>query len=605
MGRVWAWLAVVVVGVWVPSAMAVDYPVAGDRLLLKDPGNPSLRRVKFRAAKDLNVDPALLGDPTALGATLEITGAGAGDGTSGVLTLEAGRWTGLGNPPGSKGWKYLDTQRGVGVKKILLKSGAAGGTLVITGGGAQWPYALTQPQGGPIDVRLAIGSDVVCGRFTIFAANGNGKVKATMALAPADCTPPPPPLCGNGTIESGEECDDGGAAPGDGCSTACQLEDASGLCAGVPATPGTGLDSVRVASGLSNPVHVTAPRLDPNRLFITEQDGRVRILRNGTLLPTPFLAIEPLASCCGERGLLSVAFHPDYEDNGHFFVNYTNNAGDTVIARYQVSADPDVADPDSALVLLTITQDFSNHNGGQLAFGPDGYLYVGMGDGGSGGDPNERAQDPASLLGKMLRLDVDQAGPPWAAAGNPFNDAGATLPLDEIWSIGWRNPWRFSFDRGTGDLYAGDVGQDNWEEISYEPAGSPGGLNYGWDVFEGDEHCFEGDDECATPESFVMPVLEYPHGAGCSVTGGFVYRGCAMPDLAGTYFYADYCSSFIRTFQGVFGGAAQNMAERTGDVAPGGGLSIGSIASFGEDARGELYVTDLEDGEVFKIVPES
>jgi glucose/arabinose dehydrogenase len=256
-------------------------------------------------------------------------------------------------------------------------------------------------------------------------------------------------------------------------------------------------------------------------------------------------------------------------------------------------------------VLLTIPQDFSNHNGGQLAFGPDGRLYVGMGDGGSGGDPNERAQDPASLLGKMLRLDVDQAGPPWAAAGNPFHDGGATLPLDEIWSLGWRNPWRFSFDRATGDMYAGDVGQDNWEEISYEPAGSPGGLNYGWDVFEGIGHCYEGDPECSTPGAFVMPVLEFSHGQGCSVTGGFVYRGCAMPDLHGTYFYSDYCAAFIRTFSGVAGGAAQNLADRTADLAPGGGLAISDVSSFGEDARGELYVTDLNDGEVFKIVPGS
>jgi hypothetical protein len=594
---------VVVLASLATRAFGADHPVAGDRLLLKDPGVASERRFKFRAARDGGVDPGVLGDPTATGATLEVEGATPGDGTSGVLTLPAGFWTGLGNPPGSRGYKYLDRDRTVGVKRVLLKGGADGGTLTITGGGTAWPYTLTQAQGGPIDVRLAIGADVLCGRFAAFTVNGGGKVKGAPSAAPATCTPPPPPTCSNGVVEGTEECDDGDVIPGDGCSATCQLEDTSALCAGVPTTAGTALDSVRVASGLDRPVHLTAPPLDPSRVFIVEQDGRIRILQNGTLLPTPFLDVTALASCCGERGLLGLAFHPEYETNGRFFVNYTNNAGNTVIARYQVSGDPNVADAGSALVLLTIPQDFSNHNGGQLAFGPDGFLYVGTGDGGSGGDPNERAQDPTSLLGKMLRLDVDQAGPPWAAASNPFNDGGASPPLDEIWSSGWRNPWRFSFDRGTGDLYVGDVGQDVWEEISYEPAGGPGGANYGWDVFEGDGHCYESDPECATPAAFVMPVLEYSHAEGCSVTGGFVYRGCALPDLRGTYFYSDFCTPFIRTFEGVAGGTAQNLADRTADLAPGGGLSIDAVSSFGEDARGELYVLDLNDGEVFKIVP--
>jgi cysteine-rich repeat protein len=585
------------------QAMGIDHPVAGDRLLLKDPGVVAERRFKFRASRELGIDPGSLGDPTALGATLEVEGATPGDGTSGALSLTTGFWTALGNPPGSRGYKYLDRDRTIGVKRVLLKGGASGGALSITGGGMDWPYAITQAQGGPIDVRLTIGSDVVCGRFSAFTVNSGGKVKGAPSAAPANCTPPPPPTCSNGVVEGTEECDDGDVTGGDGCSATCQLENTSALCAGMPSTAGTALDSVRVASGLDRPLHLTAPPLDPSRVFITEQQGRLRILLNGTLLPTAFLDITALASCCGERGLLSVAFHPDYETNGYFFANYTNNAGSTVVARYSVSGDPNVANAASALILLTIPQDFSNHNGGQLAFGADGFLYVGMGDGGSGGDPNERAQDPMSLLGKMLRLDVDAAGPPWAAANNPFNDAGATPPLDEIWSSGWRNPWRFSFDRATGDLYAGDVGQDAWEEISYEPSGSPGGLNYGWDVFEGDGHCFEGDPECATPGSFVMPVLEFSHGEGCSVTGGFVYRGCALPDLHGTYFYSDFCSPFVRTFAGVVGGVAQNTADRTADVAPGGGLSIDSVSSFGEDARGELYVLDLNDGEVFKIVP--
>src|SRR5688572_547079 len=499
--------AAMLVGAAAIDATAVDHPVAGDRLLLKDTGSALERRVKFRAARDAAVMPSMLGDPTVLGATLEVDGAGLTDGTTGPLALGAGFWAGLGNPPGTRGYKFVDPARTVGVKRVLVKAGTAGGTITVVGGGAAWPYAVTQPQAGPIDVRLSIGTDVLCARFSTFTINAGGKVKATGAMAPGDCSPPPPPSCGNGVAEGTEECDDGDTDGGDGCSPGCLLENTSAICAGVPATNGSGLDSFLFASGLDQPVFVTAPRLDPNRVFILEQEGRIRIVQNGTLLGTPFLDVTALVSCCGERGLLGLAFHPQYEANGLFFVNYTNNAGNTVIARYQVSGDPNVANAGSALVLLTIPQDFSNHNGGTVAFGPDGFLYVGMGDGGSGGDPNERAQDPAQLLGKMLRLDVDQAGPPWAAAGNPFNDGGLTLPLDEIWSIGWRNPWRFSFDRANGDLYVGDVGQDNWEEISYEPSGSPGGLNYGWDVFEGDGHCFEGDPGCSTPANYVMPVL--------------------------------------------------------------------------------------------------
>jgi cysteine-rich repeat protein len=584
---------------------AGDRPVAGDRLLLKDAGTPDERRFKFRATRDAGLDVAALGDPAELGARLEVEGATPGDGSTGVLTLDPTSWKPLGNPAGSRGYKYLDRRRAQGVKRLLLLKGKGrGGTLGITGGGAAWPYAIGQPQGGPIDVRLTVGAEVVCARFSTFTVNDGAKVKgAAPAPPPTSCASPPPPVCGNGTLEGVEECDDGGVAAGDGCSPACELESTAALCAGVPTTPGTALDAVRIVSGLDRPVHLTAPPTDTTRVFVTEQQGRIRVVQAGTLLGTPFLDIAPVVSCCGERGLLSVAFHPRYASNGYFFVNYTNNAGNTVIARYHVSADASVADPDSELRLLNVAQDFANHNGGQLAFGPDGFLYVGMGDGGDAGDPFGRAQDPAQLLGKMLRLDVDRAGPPWAAAGNPFRDDGATLPLDEIWSIGWRNPWRFSFDRGTGDLYVGDVGQDRFEEISVEPAGSPGGLNYGWDVFEADGHCFDANPGCSAPENFVMPVLEYSHDDGCSVTGGFVYRGCAMPDLRGTYFYSDFCTPFIRTFAGVVGATAQNLADRTADVAPGGGLSIDSVSSFGEDARGELYVLDLNDGEVWKIVP--
>ncbi len=590
------------------SVIAADRPVAGDSLTLKDPANPNGNAVKFKAAKDPAIVTSTGDDPTSVGATLEVRGANPSDGAAGPISLPANLWKGLGNPAGSKGYKFIDKARADGVKTVVIKPGNNGGTLSISGGGSDWTYAITQPQGA-VDVALTIGDDTYCARFSTFTQNVPGLVKAKNAAAPASCGPPAPTDCGNGVAEDDEECDDGGTADGDGCSSTCTLEDTSAVCEGVASTPGTGLDGIRVASGLTRPLHITAPRLDPSRLFISEQDGFIRILKNGVLLPTPFLDIEDEVSCCGERGLLGLAFDPDYETNGTFYVNVTNNAGDTEIRRYTVSGDPDVANP-TGLAILTIEQDFSNHNGGQLVFGPDGYLYVGMGDGGSGGDPNERAQDDGQLLGKMLRIDVDApmyAIPPT----NPY--VGAGDPLDEIWAKGLRNPFRFSFDRGTGDLYIADVGQNTWEEVNVTPASSTGGENYGWDVFEGNA-CFEPTPpamSCPSPPTgFTFPVLTYNHGQGCSVTGGFVYRGCAMPDLHGTYFYSDICSAFIRTFNGVVGGVAQNQQNRTADVAPGGGLSIGGVSSFGEDARGELYVVDygggsMGQGEVYKIVPGS
>ena len=405
--------------------------------------------------------------------------------------------------------------------------------------------------------------------------------------------------CGNGVAEIGEECDDGGNTSGDGCRDDCVLEDASALCAGVATVAGTTLDKVLVDT-FTSPVLVTAPTLDPRRLFVVEQDGFIRIVKDGATLPTPFLNIDSKVASGGERGLLGLAFHPDYESNGRFFVNYTNNGGHTVIARYEVSVgDPDVADVGSEEILLTITQPFSNHNGGMVAFGPDGYLYVGMGDGGSGGDPNENAQDDGELLGKMLRIDVDVEVAPFHAVPPDNPNAGAGLPLGLIWSKGLRNPWRFSFDRGTGDLYIGDVGQGAVEEIDYEPASSTGGVNWGWDIFEGSA-CFEPDPDpdCPDPPTgFTFPVHEYSHLLGCSVTGGYVYRGCTLPDLAGRYFYSDYCSPFVDTFV-ISGGAATSFVDKTGEL----GAGLASISSYGEDARGEVYIVSL-DGAVWKIVP--
>jgi hypothetical protein len=591
------------------GALATDRPVAGDRLTLKDPADPSRRSVRFQAAHDPAIDPGGAADPRTAGATLEVTGANPGDGAAGPILLAAGLWTGLGNPSGANGYKWRDPSRATGVKTVVFKRGVGGGTLSVSGGGSAWPYAVGQAQ-GPIALRFALGADMYCARVSTFTKNQPGAVVGRDAPAPPDCSATPPPACGDGTAGGSEECDDGNVADGDGCSATCQLESTAALCAGVPTVPGTGLDAVRVAGGLTRPLHVTAPPLDPNRLFIVEQNGRILVRKNNAVLPTPFLDIGGLVSCCGERGLLSLAFHPDYEANGRFFVNYTNGAGDTVVARYQVSGDPDVAAAGSGVVILTVAQDFLNHNGGQLAFGPDGYLYIGMGDGGSGDDPNERAEDDGQLLGKMLRIDVNAATyvvPP----SNPF--AGPGNPLDEIWAKGLRNPWRFSFDRGTGDLYIADVGQSAREEVDVQPAASAGGENYGWDIFEG-ALCHEPTPPATLcpgpPTGYTFPVLEYDHGQGCSITGGFVYRGCRMPDLRGTYFYSDFCTAFVRTFTGVAGGAAQNLQDRTADVAPGGALSIGGVSSFGEDARGEVYVVDYGggtagQGEVYQLVPGS
>jgi hypothetical protein len=364
----------------------------------------------------------------------------------------------------------------------------------------------------------------------------------------------------------------------------------------------TPLRTALVASGLNALVYLTAPPDDFNRLFVVEQNtGQIRIIKSGTVLPTPFLNIGALISAGGERGLLSMAFHPDYANNGHFFVNYTNTSGNTVIARYTVSVDPDLADPTSALILKTINQTAANHNGGQLQFGPNGYLYVGMGDGGSFDDPFNNAQDPQSLLGKMLRLDVD-AGPPYIPASNPF--VGDPSTLDEIWALGLRNPWRFSFDRDTGDLYIADVGQNAREEVDFQPAPSSGGENYGWDCEEGFD-CTPTNNggygcACGDPD-LTPPILDVNHSGSCSITGGYVYRGCALPDLVGTYFFSDYCGGYVRTFRYAEGDPVPPaVIDRTAELAP----ITGAIVSFGEDAAGELYIVTLA-GNVYKIIADT
>ncbi|HJP57756.1 MAG TPA: PQQ-dependent sugar dehydrogenase [Gemmatimonadales bacterium] len=361
---------------------------------------------------------------------------------------------------------------------------------------------------------------------------------------------------------------------------------------GEPGTPPvTATDSVglrEIAAGLSFPLYVTAPAGDP-RLFVVEKTGTIRIVQAGTLVARPFLDLSGLVSSGGEQGLLGLAFDPAYATSGRFYVDYTDRNGDTRIARYRVSGDAGVADPASGEIILTVPQPYSNHNGGQLAFGPDGFLYIGMGDGGSGGDPQGHGQNANDLLGSLLRLDVSGATGYTSPAGNPYAGGGGR---PEVFSIGLRNPWRFSFDRAGGDLYIADVGQNEREEVDVSTAASGGGrgLNYGWNRMEGTA-CYQSG---CTRGGLTLPVTEYTHADGCSITGGYVYRGQALPALAGTYFYGDFCSGWVRSFR-YAGGRATDPREWP-MLKPG-----GQITSFGEDAAGELYLTVAE-GKVFKVV---
>jgi glucose/arabinose dehydrogenase len=340
-------------------------------------------------------------------------------------------------------------------------------------------------------------------------------------------------------------------------------------------------------SGFSRPVQLTHVGDGSGRLFVVEQAGTIRLIKGGDVLETPFLDISGRVSCCGERGLLSVAFPPGFSIKRYFYVNYTDNGGDTVVARYHLSGDPDLADADSEVVVLTIDQPFSNHNGGQLAFGPEGYLYVGTGDGGSAGDPRDNAQNRLSLLGKMLRIDVESGVEPYAVPdSNPFADQDDTQP--EIWALGLRNPWRFSFDRETGDLYIADVGQNRWEEVHVQPASSGGAENYGWRILEG-SHCFDPDPCDST--GLEQPAVEYGHSQGCSITGGFVYRGTMWPRLVGIYLYGDFCSGRVWGLRRSGGGWESRELADTGLA----------ISAFGIDQGGSLYVLDHDTGRVYAI----
>jgi glucose/arabinose dehydrogenase len=365
-----------------------------------------------------------------------------------------------------------------------------------------------------------------------------------------------------------------------------------GLAAGDPAGVAVSLEPI--VEGLASPVAVRSAGDGSGRLFVVEQPGRIRIVRDGVLVERPFLDVERLVGSGGERGLLGLAFHPRFGDgDDRIFVDFTDREGTTVIAEARVSSDPDLADASSLRALLRVEQPFPNHNGGDLAFGPDGYLYVALGDGGSGGDPLGNGQRLGTHLGKILRIDVDTVGPDAAyavPADNPFVDVDGAFP--EIWAYGLRNPWRFSFDRATGDLWIADVGQGAIEEVDRLTAADGGGrgVNLGWASMEGSA-CFPEGTAC-DPSGLVLPLAEYGHDQGCAVTGGYVYRGPDQPALAGVYAFADYCS-------GRLWGVASGGPDRQDPVLL---AETGvTISSFGEDDGGELYVTDLG-GQLLRVL---
>ncbi len=345
---------------------------------------------------------------------------------------------------------------------------------------------------------------------------------------------------------------------------------------------------VTFASGLTSVVGIT--NAGDERLFVVNQRGTIHIISSaGTVSPQPFLDIRDRVVYGGERGLLGLAFHPQYKTNGYFFVNYIGKGDSTRISRFKVnSLNPNLADPQSELKLLTIAQPFTNHNGGDLSFGPDGFLYIGLGDGGSGGDPGNRAQNPKQLLGKMLRIDVDNGNPYSIPASNPFYGSSTVLP--EIWALGLRNPWRFSFDRLTGDLWIADVGQNAVEEVNFQPATSKGGENYGWKCYEGNRAYSTAG--CEPINSYTFPAYVYPQDEECSVTGGYVYRGSAGSPYYGKYFFADYCSDRIWTLNKVGDNwIKEDFGRFTGN----------NFSTFGEDVNGQLYIAGLNSGKIYRL----
>jgi glucose/arabinose dehydrogenase len=358
------------------------------------------------------------------------------------------------------------------------------------------------------------------------------------------------------------------------------------------APDGTAYQLVEIASGLQNPLYATSAGDGSGRLFVLEQPGVIRVIQDGQLSDIPFLDLSSIVnrevlSSYSERGLLGLTFHPNFAENGLFFVHYSDRDGNTVIARYSVMADdPTLGDFNSAEIIFTHQQPFPNHNGGQIDFGPDGNLYIGLGDGGAQGDPLENGQNPSTLLAKILRINVDGEAPYSIPEDNPATTISADF-APEVWAIGLRNPYRFSFDAATGDLYIADVGQNQWEEINFQPADSAGGENYGWNIYEA-THPYSDQSDA---QGMTMPVAEYDHSQGCSVTGGYVYRGQALPELQGAYFYGDWCSGKIW--------ATYRDEANTWQTAEFMDTEF-QISGFGEDDQGELYIIDYG-GRVFQL----
>jgi glucose/arabinose dehydrogenase len=341
-------------------------------------------------------------------------------------------------------------------------------------------------------------------------------------------------------------------------------------------------------SGFEKPVELLSPPGESDKVLVVEQGGIIKKIENDAVTKDLFLDIrDRVGTRADEQGLLGMAFHPLYASNHYFYVNYTDFNGNTVIARFTAAADGQTADPQSELRLLQVNQPYENHNGGGLAFGPDGYLYIGLGDGGSAGDPQTNAQNLDTLLGKMLRIDVNSTGSYGIPKDNPFAGGGGK---PEIWAYGLRNPWRFSFDPATGDLWIADVGQKLWEEVDFLPAGSAGGVNFGWNIMEGSHPYRPGS---TNPGNLQNPIFEYDHNTGCSITGGFVYRGKILPEWQGVYIFGDYCQGtifgLIRTPSGV-------DAKQVGKIN-------GTISSFGVDGNGELFLMDHKNGGIYRLEP--
>jgi glucose/arabinose dehydrogenase len=466
-------------------------------------------------------------------------------------------------------------RNGVMLIAVLFLTAACTTALQNVVGGTQAPPPPEAPVDAAATDAAATDAAEVTGGETGTDAAGDGEGSGAASLLPT-ATPAPAPDA---------SAPDGSAPVTEPAPAAPALPDLTGVA--VRLEP--------LLENLEQPLFVTHAGDGSGRLFVVEKVGRILLLEDGQLQPAPFLDITDKVSLSSEQGLLGLAFAPDFATSGQFYINYTNAIGDSVIARFAVAADdPNRADAASELPILQLDQPAPNHNGGMITFGPDGYLWIGMGDGGAANDRFGNGQNPQTLLGKMLRINVNSdpdeaytipADNPWVAADSNGQDV-----RNEIWAVGLRNPWRFSFDRQTGDLWIGDVGQNMYEEIHFVPAGSAGGLNFGWPIMEG-LHCFQ--EENCDPTGLEMPVAEYTHAGNCSVTGGYVYRGAAHPAWNGVYFYGDYCGGRIWGLAPDGSGGWTTVELLQNPMA---------LSSFGEDEAGELYVTDLSGGVVYRMV---